>query len=85
MMQEQGVVFHQLAPGDIFTMPITKLACCLMTNQINMSYFKVINVYNQRFIPKQWHKKLMFWQWIKKIDLVDIEFVGGANQWTTRM
>lgn len=67
----------QLNKGDVFTMPTTELTYCLMTNQINMNYFKVVRVYNQRFVPKQWHKKLMFWQWIRMVDLVDIEFVGG--------
>lgn len=43
----------QLNKGDIFTMLATNLAYCLMTNQINMNYFKVIHVYNQRFIPKE--------------------------------
>lgn len=77
MMQERGVVCHQLTPGDVFTIPTTELAYCLMTNQINMNYFKAIHIYNRRFIPKQWYKKLMFWQWIKMVDLVDIEFVGN--------
>lgn len=67
----------QFSKGDVFTISTTKLAYCLMTNQINMNYFKVIRVYNQRFVPKQWHKKLMFWQWIRKVDLVDIKFVGN--------
>lgn len=76
-MQERRVVCHQLTPGDVFIMSATKLAYCLMTNQININYFKVIRVYNRRFIPKQWYKKLMFWQWIKMVDLVDIKFVGN--------
>lgn len=66
----------QLSKGDIFTISTTKLAYCLMNNQINMKYFKVVHVYNKRLIPKQWYKRLMFWKWIKMIDLVDIEFIG---------
>lgn len=76
-MQERGVACHQLTPGDIFTMSATKLPHCLMTDQINMNYFKVVRVYNQRLIPKQWYKKLMFWKWIRMVDLVVIEFVGN--------
>lgn len=77
MMQERGVVCYQLTPGDVFTMPTTKLAYCLMTNQINMNCFKVVRIYNQRFVPKRWYRKLMFWRWIKMVDLVDVEFTGN--------
>lgn len=76
-MMNNSTKIVQLNKGDVFTIPTTELAYCLITNQINMNYFKVIHVYNRRFIPKQWYKKLMFWQWIKMVDLVDIEFVGG--------
>lgn len=72
---DNSIKIVQLNKGDIFTMSTIKLAYCLMTNQINMNYFKVIRVYNQRFVPKQWYKKLMFWQWMRMVDLVDIEFV----------
>lgn len=41
-----------------------------------MDCFKVVHVYNKRLIPKQWYKKLMFWQWIRIVNLVDIKFVG---------
>lgn len=67
----------QLHKGDIFTISTTKLAYCLLTNQINMDCFKVVHVYSKRLIPKKWYKKLMFWQWIKMVDLVDIEFTGN--------
>lgn len=43
-----------LNKGNVFTIPTTKLAYCLMTNQINMNYFRVVHVYNKRLIPKHW-------------------------------
>lgn len=55
-MMDNQIKIVQLNKGDVFTMPATKLAYCLMTNQINMNYFKVVRVYNQRFVPKQWYK-----------------------------
>lgn len=67
----------QLHKGDIFTISTTKLAYYLMINQINTDCFKVVNVYNKRLIPKQWYRKLMFWRWIKMVDLVDIKFTGN--------
>ena len=67
----------QLHKGDIFTISTTKLAYCLLTNQINMDCFKVVHVYSKRLIPKRWYRKLMFWRWIKMVDLVDVEFTGN--------
>lgn len=68
------VYFHK---GDVFTISTAQLAYCLMTNQINTDCFKVVHVYNKRLIPKQWYRKLMFWRWIKMVDLVDVEFTGN--------
>lgn len=66
----------KLHKGDIFTIPPTQLAYCLMDNQIDMNKFKIVHVYSKRLVPRKWYKKLMFWKWIKMIDLVDIEFIG---------
>lgn len=75
MMQE--VTCYQLRPGDIFTMPPDQYIRCLVKNELDHAKFKPINYYKKRLIPKQWYKKLMFWQWIRMVDLVDIEFVGN--------
>lgn len=75
MMQE--VMCYQLRPGDVFTMATDQYIRCLVKNELDHTKYKPINHYKKRFIPKRWYKKLMFWQWIKKIDLVDIEFIGN--------
>lgn len=71
------VKFSQLSPGDIYTMTTNLYIDCLISGELNASSFKPIAHYKRRFIPIRWYQKLLFWTWIKKIDLVDIEFVGG--------
>lgn len=66
-----------LRNGDIFTLDTKTYIRCLVSNQIDVSKFKPIRLCTRRLIPKQWYKKLMFWQWIKMVDLVDIEFIGN--------
>ena len=75
MMQE--TICYQLKPGDIFTISTDQYIRCLEKDELDYTKFKLINHYKKRFIPRKWYKKLMFWQWIKMVDLVDIEFVGN--------